>query len=1005
MKPTMQRLGVLIVTMTTVSLSVAAVGLWSIHRINITEQRERCQRAAQNIATLIEAIAQEGKSEQEILKTVSKVEDNSFESLSGKEILIAKYQDKKIVCLFNYNLKQVSCPNQISVDIRIALPIQKALNKETGNLIGLDYGGEKVVGGYSFVKGLNWGVAVKTKLKTFDEPFDAEIKRLLVAALSLNSLGALLCVRISDSSPKIKEEILEKYFFSGMLDTTDTLIMVLDPEGRILLFNQACQTLTGYTFEEVQGKRFQDILLYTEKARKVNQVLELNQQINYWRTKQGKVIMTDWRNTSIVGKNGRVKYIVGNGINITELFPFQDALKQSEAAFRAMFEKSVMGIAFFETTGKVIKTNLQLQKILLYSGQELEVLSWFDLTYSEDKHIEDALYQEILTGQRDHYQINKRYIRKSGQIFLCRSLVWAIYGENSELNFLVAMVENITNNTHIPLNSQGVIQALGEIFYECHLVQNWIKWEGEGTNILGYSVQELGQNAQDWLNLIHIDDLMRVKIEVETALREKRLFDIEYRLRHSEGHYLWVLDRGVVLYQRQSGQPERIVGVILDITEQKQAQAAKKKLEEEYRTIIETTIEGIWVIDELGFTTFTNEMTCQLLGYSPEEMQGKLFLDFTDNEGKELSHYYLERRKQGIKESHDFKFIHKNGREVWVIISTNPILSQEGKYIGAIGLMTDITERKIAEASLTQANQQLSDLVRQLEQKNQEILQLNKAQESLQLCTGILQIYEILPKLIQKQFSNCSGGLFMLNTQSNQRQIVAKWGTEKEEVISSLCIPLTAGGKEKGLLFLYSLEKDYWNFSNQQLAKSLTENISLSLTNLLLRETLQEHSVTDELTGLYNRRYWSEALKQQISFAKREGMSVAVIMIDLDHFKKINDTFSHYAGDLVLQKVAELLINKFRESDIPCRYGGEEFLVILPRANCEAAFKRAEEVRLAIKSLVIDYSGQQVAPLSASFGVSSYPHQADSATTILQTADLALYQAKHQGRDRVCCAC
>jgi len=142
----------------------------------------------------------------------------------------------------------------------------------------------------------------------------------------------------------------------------------------------------------------------------------------------------------------------------------------------------------------------------------------------------------------------------------------------------------------------------------------------------------------------------------------------------------------------------------------------------------------------------------------------------------------------------------------------------------------------------------------------------------------------------------------------------------------------------------------------------------------------------DELTGLYNRCYANKALKQNISLAKQQGLSVAVILIDIDHFKNINDRFGHAAGDLVLQKVAELLKTTFRNSDLVCRCGGDEFLVILPNTNIDSAYKRAEELRLAIKSLEISSH----ITLTASFGVAGFPEQGETATSLLDSAKQAL---------------
>jgi len=157
----------------------------------------------------------------------------------------------------------------------------------------------------------------------------------------------------------------------------------------------------------------------------------------------------------------------------------------------------------------------------------------------------------------------------------------------------------------------------------------------------------------------------------------------------------------------------------------------------------------------------------------------------------------------------------------------------------------------------------------------------------------------------------------------------------------------------------------------------------------------------DELTGLYNRRYAQEALKQNISLAKQQGLSVAIILLDIDNLKMINDSCNHHNGDLVIQKIAELLKTTFKDDEIVCRYGGNEFFVILLNTSLDSAYEQAEELRLVIKSLAI--SSEQPITLTASFGVAC-SEQGETAETLLKAADQGLYEAKKAGCDRVCLA-
>jgi diguanylate cyclase (GGDEF)-like protein len=164
---------------------------------------------------------------------------------------------------------------------------------------------------------------------------------------------------------------------------------------------------------------------------------------------------------------------------------------------------------------------------------------------------------------------------------------------------------------------------------------------------------------------------------------------------------------------------------------------------------------------------------------------------------------------------------------------------------------------------------------------------------------------------------------------------------------------------------------------------------------------LHTQAVTDPLTGLLNRRYLTEFLPREVIRARRKGDSLAVLMIDLDHFKRFNDNFGHDAGDLVLTRVAQLLMAHIRGSDIACRYGGEEFIVVLPDTTLEGASRRAEEIRTAVRELQLSHRGKPLGEITVSLGVALLPDHVAGPEALVRVADEALYQAKAAGRDRV----
>jgi len=194
---------------------------------------------------------------------------------------------------------------------------------------------------------------------------------------------------------------------------------------------------------------------------------------------------------------------------------------------------------------------------------------------------------------------------------------------------------------------------------------------------------------------------------------------------------------------------------------------------------------------------------------------------------------------------------------------------------------------------------------------------------------------------------------------------------------------------------------DNWRQSQRLLAVSVATQVALSLTSLRLRESLRDQSIRDPLTALFNRRFMQESLDREIQRARRKQRPVAVIFIDIDHFKRFNDLFGHDAGDAVLRSFAALMRTFFRGDDVICRYGGEEFALILPESNEGDAAVRMTQFGEKVKGMALLYEGKTLDKISVSVGIAAFPTHGSSIEELLQKADQALYASKAQGRDRV----
>jgi diguanylate cyclase (GGDEF)-like protein len=211
------------------------------------------------------------------------------------------------------------------------------------------------------------------------------------------------------------------------------------------------------------------------------------------------------------------------------------------------------------------------------------------------------------------------------------------------------------------------------------------------------------------------------------------------------------------------------------------------------------------------------------------------------------------------------------------------------------------------------------------------------------------------------------------------------------------CEPLLAGGEVIGTLYLLDKVEAESRFRLSIMA----ENIASALVNQRLQRGLREQTIRDPLTALFNRRYMEETLALEIARASRSGAPLSVIMCDVDHFKRFNDEFGHDAGDAVLQAVAAEMQRLFRDGDVVCRYGGEEFTIIVPGCSVEILTERVERVRQAITELNVQRAGVTLGATSMSFGIARWDESmARDGSTLVQAADAALYRAKREGRNR-----
>jgi diguanylate cyclase (GGDEF)-like protein/PAS domain S-box-containing protein len=385
----------------------------------------------------------------------------------------------------------------------------------------------------------------------------------------------------------------------------------------------------------------------------------------------------------------------------------------------------------------------------------------------------------------------------------------------------------------------------------------------------------------------------------------------------------------------------------------------------------------------------------------------------------------------------EYRVKSKESRLIWIQERSQIFFNEQGKVDYISGVFYDITECRLAEEALRHSKEELTSTVQILQKRNHELTLLSEMGDLLQSCYNVEEAYGVVGNFLQRIFHEEGGGLLVIDPDTKLLKVVFTWGGfhlerevfPKEECwalrngrilgtserhvglcrhpdapigVDFLCLPMVAQGDALGVLRVHGKDVTHSiDESKRQLAMTVAEHMTLALANLLLRETLRHQSIRDALTGLYNRRYLEEVLDREIYRAVRHQRPLAIIMLDVDHFKRFNDEFGHDAGDSLLREMGSFLKAAIRQTDSACRYGGEEFLVIMPETTLLGAVQKAEKLREKFKNLNIMHQGQLLRRATISLGVAAFPEHGSTVKILIQMADKALYQAKAAGRDRV----
>jgi diguanylate cyclase (GGDEF)-like protein/PAS domain S-box-containing protein len=501
--------------------------------------------------------------------------------------------------------------------------------------------------------------------------------------------------------------------------------------------------------------------------------------------------------------------------------------------------------------------------------------------------------------------------------------------------------------------------------------------------LTGYSEPELlGKYS---LDLVHPEDRETVRKKAIESLKGRSALPYEYRFVKKNGEIIWVLEK--VTSTEYKGK-RATVGSFLDITERKSAEEALLRSEARYRSIVETGGAGVLTGDLNGNITFVNEAFCKILGYSQEELTGRPFADFLHPDDKTI---VLEKFAEGLGhpevEYHlEFRAIHKDGHVVWIYPSVSPIFYNNILSAG-MAIVFDITERKQLEETINKSEARYRTILEEIQDNYFEV----------DIAGNFTFVNDATCRTLGYSKEELIG--------VNYSVFMAK--EDIEVVYQDFNRVYRTGETIKGLSYKFIQKNGNIGFGELSVSAIKNEKGEVIAFRGIARDVterkrmereLHDIAMHDFLTGLPNRMLLQDRLGVGLEQAQRNDTRLAVMMLDLDRFKVVNDTFGHGIGDRLLAAAGERLVGLVRKSDTIARVGGDEFFVLLPKiTKIEDIIKVAQKILAAFhKPFILDDNKIRI---TTSVGIAVYPEDGADVETLLRNADIAMYWVKEQGRD------
>lgn len=847
--------------------------------------------------------------------------------------------------------------------------------------------------------------------------------------------------------PEVVLSESQEYYQQMFVRNCSVELLVDSGSGAIVDANPAASKFYGYQLEELTTRKLSDLATISQAqvAAEIARVVSEKDTFYLCCHQLASGEIRDVEVNSILIETQSRKLIHVTIHDITDRRRAEGALRESEERLRVIAEATPVPVLISRASdGLVLYANAQLGPTFGFTAEEVIGLKTPDYYYNpaDRQALLDALKKDrFLRNYELHVKkaddvslwvaVSAQFLKFNGEPAIFSAFYditerkWAeVALQESEKRY-----QNLYDRApdmYFSITADGIIRSVNQF----------------GAEYLGYRKEEL-TGGSVW-QLIHEDDRRWLQKQITEIFSETLLKDIselEFRKVRKDGSILWVHER-IQLIFNETGEPAELRIICRDVTERKRAEEAHRQAEAKYRSIFENAVGGIFQTTIEGQYLTANPMLAYICGF---DSATELIASVTDIERQlyvepdRRSEFSRIVQQQGAVWGFESQVYRKDGSMIWISENARVIYDASGQLTGYEGTVEDITERKRAEAELHKRDgllQGVAEATNHLLTHTEYSTAIAKALATLGVAAEVDRVYiyenhphsltgepamsmrfewtrdSIEPSIHKLYWQNQPYRTFGVSRwydtlsvgnsingitrefPAAERRILAR-----DDILSILIVPILVNEQFWGYIGFDDCHSERrWSKSEESILLAMAASISGALQRQQTEQWVRHQALHDLLTGLPNRTQFNQQLALSLEDAQQNGEVLAVMFLDLDRFKTINDTLGHFIGDQLLKHVAKRLKDCLRSGDCVARWGGDEFTILLTQISCIEDIARVAERILEASKPALDLEGHRL-HISTSIGIALYPRDGKDVQTLLKNADAALYRAKEQGRN------